>query len=367
MNRNLKSTLVGCAIALGVLLAVGVASCAGFIVWLNRPGPLLQPEALLSPEATGFVEWTFRSDDPGMSHMLDQMLDAVRRQQRSLSPFPPWVADRLQDMQTARSRRQIRAIMPLVVVWSIRPGSEPDEDLHLLTLSVPRLGNRLVIIDAMLRFTMGWSRDAHSERYKGVTLYTIPIGPDSRATFFFHRSDIYFASDADTGRLAVDRLMVESSRPGAGAAPVDDDLAHLYARTPTGKPLRGAITNARGELIRLLRPLTGDDREEEELRERWRTVEGLTISGGFEGENTFSADLELLGPDEAWGEANARTLAEDCRTLFERIGVRATVEPSHEARWVRVAARVDDPASQLEKILDFRRLEHRKDRGRTDQ
>src|SRR5262245_27523629 len=105
MTRKQKNTLVGCAIAAGGLLLVGVASCAGFLVWLNNPGPLLQPEALLSPEATGFVEWTFRSDDPGMSRVLDQVLGAARRQQRARSPFPPWIADRLQDIQAAKSRR----------------------------------------------------------------------------------------------------------------------------------------------------------------------------------------------------------------------------------------------------------------------
>jgi hypothetical protein len=344
MNRGLKNTLIGCAVACAVLLMTGVASCVGFVLWLNRPGPLLQPESLMGADTTGFVEWTVRREDAGARRLLERLMQRVQ-QPHGRSPLPPWI----QNIQNANRHRQVQGLLPVAAAWTIRPGADPDEDLHTLTLSVPRLGKRLVILDVILDYTLARSQDVRTETHRGARIYTLSLQPESRITFFFRGSDVFLVTDVETAKVAIDRLLEE--RAGSPASEAETGLSSFYTRTPPSGALRGAIVNAHGEIPRVLRILS-DETSETEVHERWSALEALTVSGGFEGETAFSGSLELLGPDEAWARTHAEALASDAGAFLERLQIQAKVEPALDGRWVRVGIRIDDPAAQLEGLLD---------------
>src|SRR5262245_427811 len=345
MNRSLKNTLIGCGVALVVLFMTGVGSCVGFVLWLNRPGPLLQPESLMGRDTTGLVEFTVRKEDAAARQVLERLMKRAQ-QPRGESPFPPW----LQNIQNSSRHRQIQGLLPVAAAWTIRPGAEPDDDLHTMTLSVPRLGKRLVILDVILSYTLARSEEVRTEQHRGARIYTLLLKPEGSLTFFFRGSDIFLVSDVETAKVAIDRLSEERAR---GATQGDEaGLSELYARTPPDGALRGAIVNAHGELPRTLRILT-DETSEPEIHERWSALEALTISGRFEGESAFSGSLELLGPDEAWARTHAEALAGDAQTFLERLGIHAKVDGAADARWVRAGIRIDDAAAQLEHLFDF--------------
>lgn len=360
MNRKLKNALVGCAVAAAVLVMAGIASCAGFYVWLNRPGKLLQPDALMAPDTTGFVAWTVRAEDKGTRHLLDSLIEDVQRQSSAHSPFPPWMQGLMRQAQNQGRARQIGVLLPLVAAWEIRPSDDPESDLSTMTLSLPHLGNRLVILDAVLGFMLRKNPGFSVESHGGVTLYTTHDSTGRSATFWMRGSSLFLASDLDTARRTVDRL---AAGPDGGAGETADSaLARLYARTPAGRALRGAIVNTHGQIPRALQRLAGDGPEEKEIEQRWSAMEGLAISGGFEGENTFTLTLEARGPDEPWARSSAETIGRDCQGLLERAHIHATLSATQDERWAVIEARIDDPASQIEALIDFSRLERGKRR-----
>jgi hypothetical protein len=362
MNLKLKHVLIGCGVAAGVLMLLGVASSVGFYLWLNQPGTLLQPDALMGPETTGFVAYTVKTDDAGARHLFFRLMDKLQQQQSAHSPFPPWMAGWMQNYQKSIQARKVNAILPLAAVWSIRPATDPDADLQLVTLSLPRIQNRLVIINMVVGFMFRRSATTKPESYHGATIYTIAPSTERSFTFFIRGSEISLASNVETARLAIDRLAAERLEDGSTKA-AGDGLTSLYARTPPSKALRGALVNSGGQIVRSLRRLTGDDRDFDTMAERWSAMKGLAISGGFEGTTTFSGTLEALGPDASWSEVNAEAIASDCETILGLAHIEASVEATRDGPWVQVDVRIDDPASQLEPLLDFERIAPRKRRG----
>src|SRR2546422_502850 len=119
MGSTGRNILIGCAAAIGAAALLAVGSCIGFTVWLNRPGHLMEPEKLLGADTTGFIEWTLRREDPGTLAILETFMEN-------------------------------NEMLPMVAAWTVRPGDTPGSDLHLLTVSLPGTGNRMVLADWML-------------------------------------------------------------------------------------------------------------------------------------------------------------------------------------------------------------------------
>ena len=75
MTSTTKNVLIGCLAAVAAALVLGVSSCVGFVVWLYRPGQLLDPGKLVDADTTGYIEWTLRLDDPGCRKLFDQLVE----------------------------------------------------------------------------------------------------------------------------------------------------------------------------------------------------------------------------------------------------------------------------------------------------
>jgi hypothetical protein len=213
---------------------------------------------------------------------------------------------------------------------------------------------------------MGRSGDSgfRRESYGRATIYTTSSPGRSDFVFFFLGSDVSFASDAATARLAIDRMALDAPAAAAGkdSGPADGSLEHLYEGIDDTRLLRGALVNPHGEIVRMLRRLAPEDIDVDEMEPRWGAMEGLTIAGAFENEKDFSIVLEAIGPDEAWAWENADALGADCGEILSPAGVDAPCEAHPEGRRVHLSARIEDPATQLERLMQHRESERRRDR-----
>jgi hypothetical protein len=338
-----KRALIGCAVGCGALLVLFVALIVGFNVWLNRPGRLLEPQSLLGADTTGYVEWKLRLDDPGTEGFVRRMIEAVQTMPSDeLNRLPPWLADWLQAQQRREAEQDILDLLPMVVAWTLRPGAAPGEDLHLVTVGVEKFTNRMAIGDWFLGFVFQRIPEIRVERHGQEKIYAVPIGKERerRVTFFIRQGSLFFTSDLDTARQAVDRLAAAES----DAAP-RTGLDRLFAAAPEGT-LRGALTNSRGEMARIWRllPLAADVGLDEEAA--WGAVQGLTVSGGFQADGSFAATFDLQGPGADWAEEFSEPVGRVLRETLARIDHPLEVTSSAAGDRVRIDVRVSD-LSQL--------------------
>ena len=68
----------GCAIGGGVVLVLSMVGCVSCVVWLDRPGDVIDPESLLAGDTTGYVEWTVDLADPGTDELLQSVMASLR-------------------------------------------------------------------------------------------------------------------------------------------------------------------------------------------------------------------------------------------------------------------------------------------------
>ena len=112
------------------------------------------------------------------------------------------------------------------------------------------------------------------------------------------------------------------------------DLAALYATAPQ-RSLRGAVSNRRGELLRIWQELLDENVLEVTDEALWSGLQGLTLGGGFTGEGAFVATLEFhLADAELAARAEKAVRAALGRALiFEAFEITAsTVEGSRVLR-----------------------------------
>ena len=296
-----KRALIGCAIGCGGLVVLVVCLLIGFGVWVQGSRELLEPRTLLGPETTGYLEWTLRQEDPGTAGFLAQLTSTAQRvPSEAPKVLPNWMLGPLARHRTRQVEKDLRELLPLVVAWTLRPGGTPAEDLHLVTLSIEHLGNRMVLIDVILGFVLSRGDGAAVERYGSERIYRLPLREGRHLTFFIRNAHLFFTSDLATARQAVDRLVA----PGAGGSAAIDEL---FAETEGGGPLRGVVTNQRGELTRLWRLLAAVE-EPPGVEEAWSEVRGLTLAGGLAEDGSLDATLRLHGPDAAWAERRSPEL-----------------------------------------------------------
>jgi len=201
-----KNILVGCGIGCASLAFVFIIALIGFFAWVGRPGELLEPERLLGEDAGGFVELTLRTEDPGMQ----QLLDAWVRHSEQLTEeargevHPIFVA--LISQKQRRDAKKLRELFPVVVAWTVRNGDTPDDDLHLFTISLKQMGNRLRLMDWFLGLTLRWSSEVGAIRHRGETIYELPKGRGSPGGAIFLRgNDVFYTTDVETAQSSMNK------------------------------------------------------------------------------------------------------------------------------------------------------------------
>jgi hypothetical protein len=341
---SLRQTLIGCGLGCVVVLVLGIGSCVGFYVWLQRPGELLEPERLLGADTAGYVEWTLRLEDPGTRGFVETLVELQQRQmQRDRAPLPGWIRQFLQRQTRRGSEEDLRELLPLVAAWTVRPGAAPGTDLHVVTLSLKQVGNRMVFLDWILSVTFRMSDKAQSVSYLGETIYQLPAGEDGTITFFIRGNDLFFTSDVETAQQALYRLQVGEPQQQGAATELD-----RWFDGVRGQALRGAVVNERGELTRVLERLT----DESFAGEPWSALRAATVSGGLTAEGAFDARVEFHGPDAGWAAAGAEPLAELLRRNLDYARLPVELGARAEGERIVVELRTTDLAALLERLAE---------------
>jgi len=338
-----RNFLLGCLAGCGGLALLAVSSCIGFIWWVNRPGELLEPARLRGPETTAYAEWTLRLEDPGTSAFVEELLASIRRlQERANSPLPGGLGRLLSGYQARRNETQLRQLFPCVVSWSVLSGSRPEDELHLVTVSIERLGNRTVVADWILSWVLGRDDETEVVSYGGENIYHLKR---QGSAFFLRRGQIFFTTGIEAAQRAVDRLQPRSA-PSAEATELD----RLIDTLPPDRPLRGATTNEHGELERVLARLVDDDRAAELAAIPREIVRGATLSGGFDESSRFAAVLDVLTtrPPDGAGD-RIRQLAEAIGASLSTESLPVHVEAVPREDGVRLVFEVDDLPRLLER------------------
>ena len=345
MEGRGKKILFGCLGGCGVVVVIFIGSCVGFTMWLNSPGEVLEPEVLLGPETTGYVEWTLRLEDPGTAEFTDALLRSFDSlSSKSNSPLPDGLESFINSRRTKSVRKDMQRLFPVVVAWTAQPGDVDNEDDHLLSVSARGMGHQLILMDWMLGFALGWAEgDLRIERHRGEKIYLFEKSGAIQPAAFVQKGIVFVATDLDSARGTLDRL--ESPFEGSGAG---TELATLFDALPEDQALRGVLTNRRGEVRRVLDQLgLSTDRASDTT---WNEVRGVTVTANFRDEDVFAGTMEVHGPSADWAEANAETLGAALASLFDKWDVEFDTEVGSVGRRVHVDFSAADLLEHVENI-----------------
>ena len=341
MASRTKKILIGCGLGCGGLIVVVVIGFFSFAAWLKRPGEVLQPTRLLGADTTGYAEWTLSLDDPGTAEFVEGLLDRQEEMQPDL--FPPTIQAFFNNWNSNRNRKEIQNLFPIVAAWTLSPGPETDQDRNVFALSVRGFGNQLVFADWIMSFIAGNDPDFQRIDHQDEIIFRF----NDSAFFFLRRAHIFFAEDLQTARSAVDRLQPEPVRTRQ-----EGPLEALFAGVPEEPPLRAAISNGSGEMLRTWRLFALAPEDPEELRESMSQLRGAVLTGSLEAGETLNAQLSLQAPDPAWAEEHAAEALRNFRQgmAFEDLALSSSVRT--EGDWIRIDFRAEGLLAFVGSLLD---------------
>lgn len=347
-----KRILIGCALGCGTLVVLVIALVVGLSWWLGSPGELLEPQQLLGSETTGYVEWTLHLDDPGTEGFARKLIGTIQGiSTEQADEMPEWLRSWVVARQHKQAEEDILKMFPMAAAWTLQPGQTADADLHLVSLSVERLGHQLIFGDWILGLVLGRGNEVQVDRYRGEKIYRVPIRSDTALTVFLRDGNLFVTSDLGSASEAVDRL-IEAGRTGSG----DSALGRIFAETQ-GRPLRGALTNGRGEVQRLWQRLS-DVQASDSDGELWREVRGIGLSGGLRDDGSFAGALQVYGPDAEWATNRREGLNRALRAIPFLGELQMETEARAVADRVEIDFRLADLTSALARLgdaLEFRR------------
>lgn len=344
-----KRLLIGCGIGCGGLLLVAILVIVSFVIWLNRPGELLDPETLVGGDTSGHVAWTLRLEDPGTREFVEQALAAIRGiQERGRVDIHPAIDSWLSKWQQRRNEKQMQEMFPLVVAWTVRPGDQPRDDLHLFSISIESAGNRLVLGDWMMGWGMRMSGEVEVVSHQGEKIYRIPTRPGHYGAFFIRGNDILIASDVETAQQAVDRMVST-----AAGQTTSQDFGGLYGLVPEEFALRGALSNRNGELKRVWKRLASATDAGGAAELPWPEVRGATLQGGFRNGRDFGLVLRFRFKDQVLAALNRTTVERMLRSMLPDGKLDYTLETTVEQDWVQADVEFTDIVSGLGRYLEL--------------
>jgi len=298
-----KRWLIGCGLGCLALVVVAIALVGGFTLWLRGSGELLEPRKLLGSDTAGHVEWTLRMEDPATEGFVRSLIDAIQTlPPDASSELPPWLMNWLVQRQHSEAERGILEMFPMAVAWTVRPGETPADDLHLFSVSIERLGHRIIFGDWILGWILPRNARVEIDRYRDEKIYRLPLNHDRFLTAFVREGNVFFTSDLDTARIAVDRLIASSA-----SSREPSEVDRLFAGIEGDGPMRGAISNRRGEFLRMWQWLSSRSDLPAD-RDLWDGVRSVSVAGGLRDDGSLAVTLQFLCPDETWAEARTGDL-----------------------------------------------------------
>jgi hypothetical protein len=336
-----KKWLVGCGIGCMSLVLLAAAVMFVFYMWLNQPSEMLEPEGLLGGDTTGHVEWTLRLEDPGTRDFVEGFMALAQDESaKDMQGMPPLVRSWLLKYQGRQNEKKLHELFPMVAAWTIQPGRTPDGEMQLFSASIEPLGNKLAFADWMMGMTFSRAEGTAVINHQGEKIYKFPTDHGRSVALFINHNHIFFADDVEAAKIAVERI-------NAPAASGSGEVRQLLQEVDTGLPLRGAVTNERGELRRLWRRIFKAD----DPGALWDNVLALKIAAGFEEGNSFGGLIELRCSDAAWAGANAESLASALANACERSGLEVETTARADGEWVAIEFRIEDLPALVKGLL----------------
>jgi len=342
-----KNILIGCGVGCAGLLFLFIIALIGFFAWLGRPGELLEPERLLGEDTGGFIELTLRTEDPGMERLLEAWIEHNEQLSEVAGTELHPIFQTLITSKQRRDARKLRELFPIVVAWTVSDGDRSEDDLHLVTISLKKMGNRLRLVDLILGLSLRWSPDFKAIRHRGETIYKLPERKGPRGAFFIRGNDVFYTTDVETARRAVDRLI----EPGPSSGSPSTELEQAFDEVPADHALRGALTNRQGQLLGLLQSWGGHELDGVWRVDRWDGLEALTLWGGFAGDSAFEGTAELRSR-EAWTAAQAEILQQALESRAAGAGLSMDVRVSPLNRRLRIDYRLNELTTLLDRLGD---------------
>jgi len=345
MTRG-KKFLFGCLGGCGFVILVFVGSCVGFTMWLNSPGEILDPGLLRGPETAGYVEWTLRLEDPGTAEFTEAMIQQMGKlNERGNSPLPDGLQQFLNARQMSSARKDMQRLFPIVLAWTARPGETTEEEEHLLSVSARGASHQMAFFDWMFGLFIGRADDVEIVRYKGEKIFTFSTSEGIQPAVFVRHGIGFITTDLDSARQTLDRLARPDDR-----GPANVEWQGLFDGVPEDQPLRGALSNRRGELKRVLTVLNLP--EEHLSHAAWDEVSGATIFAGFVDGSIFAGAVELHGPDASWAAENAAKVGAGLTSLLEEPGIEFAIETVAAENRIRVEFSSSDLIGKIEDVAE---------------
>ena len=329
MTERGRKILFGAIAALGGVAILCIAIVVGLVVWVMRPGEVIDPERLRDGGAVGYGEWTLSLDDPGTEGFVTLLTETLLT---AAGDGPADVPEALGELADNA--------FPAVAVWTLHAAPGSGADRHLVGVASVGIGNAWVAGDRIAAFLLDDADDPISVHEHGAErIYVFEeLDTDFQAALFARSGGVFAASDLDTARRAVDLL----DAPADAVASVTE-LGRLFEATSGA--LRIVLTNTGGVLARLVGPLGVVEPVNPEV---WSAVTAVTVTGGFQADGAFAAVVELASDDPGvpslaaapMAEALLRAGVDELGDLDPPLDLDVEIETVEVATGVRIDVRV---------------------------
>jgi len=293
------------------------------------------------------LELKLSRDDPGTERFVHAMLDRFQKfNEQNGAQLPQTFSGFFINAHNRSNQKQVDELLPMSVVWTVHPDDSTEGDVHLFSISVARLGNRLSFADWAVGLLFRLNSDLVTTQHGDERIYSVHDDEFDGAAFVRNKS-LFLASSIDSAKRAVDLLRGE-----AGIMSSDPRNIARYLEELPAQPLRGVFSNERGEAYRLWMLAVGGDDEDGWREEPWSAIQTMLISGGFVDGESFEAQIDLICQDADWAQAHADEFAGSLRLGEEGGELSVSFEPEAVGDRIRIKFRIDDLASWAEHISD---------------
>jgi hypothetical protein len=302
-----NKTLLGCGLGCGGALVLLIGGCFAFQAWLESPGELLAPTAMLDPRATTHVALRLDLADPPTRQLVDQMLAAARRPSDRLRREAPPTVEYLVRWNEERQQRDLTRLFPITAAWVVWPGEHEAEGVGAVVVSARGMSHQVVFMDWVLGLLAGRVKNLPARLIAGERVYELPIGRGEVIYAFLDPAGVIVCLDLASVAPAAERLAQHRATSRATRAPTE--LERRLAGVPADLPLRGAVVDHRGEIAQLLAWLA-PEADRSHWEPSWEPIEAATVAGRFTGGAGVALTLELAVDPAASGPRRELLLAD---------------------------------------------------------
>ena len=246
MTRGRK-ILIGCLVAVGVVIIAAVGSTVFFFSWLQTPGEPLEGNRLLDDQTRVYLEVRFAENDPGTRELVKALFNAQQDLEPHLNDLPPFLAW-IQGMQRKDiPDEELDKLLPFSAILSRQAEEQDAEGGASFVVNLPAASNGLRLFDRLFSWTAGQNADVEVLSYKEEEYYRL-LTDGEDVWMSVVDANLVCALQESPTRSVIDRLLRPPEAVFATRAP----LTPLLATVPDRYLLRLAAFEQTGALLDLI-------------------------------------------------------------------------------------------------------------------